>query len=137
MARITQYPDTKLSTFFQTDAQRAAFLSWRVAAIQSVQALAEKGMGFRLNQNEIDLAIENDIPQLTDSWATARQRVANLNAMLDSKEDAALQRDRRSMVVPGGVNDKGQTAPPATPGKTPTAQDLINKARSGRGGRGG
>jgi hypothetical protein len=129
--RVMAGPGNQLAAYFQTDADKAAFGAWRTAAIQTVQALAEKGMGLRINRGEIDLMLQNDIPQITDDLPTARKRLENLNALLDSKEDAALQRDRRSMVVPGGLNDKGQT--PGGTNKTPTVDDILNKARSGRG----
>jgi hypothetical protein len=107
--RITAAAGNRLSAYFQTDADLAAFGSWRTAAIQQVQALAEPGMGLRINQAEIKQAMENDIPQITDTVATAAQRIKNLMTMLNHKENDALTRNRSSLV-------KGpSTAPKANP----------------------
>ena len=35
-------------------------------------ALVEKGMGFRMNKSEIDMIMQNDMPQITDTVQTAR-----------------------------------------------------------------
>lgn len=129
--RIISAPGNTLGKFFQTDAALGAFGSWRSAAIEAIQALSNKGGGLRLTKDMINMMLENDVPKITDDWATAQQRVKNLNALLDSKEDAVLTNDRRTMTVKGGVNDK---TPPAANVKTALPPGLA--ARSGRGGGG-
>jgi hypothetical protein len=109
--RILAGPGNKLSAYFQTEPQLAAFNAFRTAAIQQVQALAEPGMGLRINQAEITAAMENDIPQITDDLATAATRLKNLTTMLNHKENDALTRDR-STLMPGA-------APAPTAGKNP------------------
>ena len=100
--RLLAGPENKLSKYFQSNDQIAAFGSWRTAAIQAVQALAEKGMGLRLNQTEINMILDNDIPQITDTLGTARQRVQNFMTLLKDKEDVALTKDR-STLAPGAT----------------------------------
>lgn len=119
--RVTAAPSNKLAQFFQTDADLGAFNSWRVAAIQSVQALAESGKGFRMTKAEIDLAIQNDIPNITDDIQTARQKVKNFNTLMDNKESSILTRDRSSLANPGGATPGRPSggAPQAMP-KGPT-----------------
>lgn len=97
--RLAAGPRNKLSAYFQTDADLAAFGAWRTAAIQQVQALAEPGMGLRINQAEIKQAMDNDIPQITDDVGTAAQRIKNLLTMLNHKENDALTRDRSSLLT--------------------------------------
>lgn len=100
--RLLVGPENKLSKFLQTNDQLAAFNSWRSGAIQAVQALAEKGMGMRINQAEIDLMMHNDIPQITDTIGTARQRVQNMLTLLQNKENSVLVHDRSAL--PGGAH---------------------------------
>lgn len=95
--RVIAGPGNKLKQYFQSDADLAAFNSWRAGAIQAVQALVERGMGFRLNQAEINMIMQNDMPQITDTVQTARQRTANVLKLLDNKEKAALTKDRSAL----------------------------------------
>src|SRR5262249_25477969 len=87
--RVTTGLGNKLSQFFQTDSDLAAFNSWRTAAIKNLRATAGS-KGLRLNEAEIKLAVANDIPQLTDTVAVAQQKVANLNKMFDNAEKAVF-----------------------------------------------
>ncbi len=91
--RALAAPGTNLARVFQTDSQKAAFSSWRTAAIQTLRATAGS-KGLRINQAEIAQAIENDIPRLTDTIGTAQQKVSNINSMLDNAEQSILVRDR-------------------------------------------
>lgn len=106
--RILGGPKNTLSQIFQTHPELGAYGSWRTAAIQQVQALAEPGMGLRINQAEIKAAMENDIPQITDDGPTAAKRLHNLFTMLNNKENDALTRDRSTlqeqMTAPSKVN---------------------------------
>lgn len=107
-----------LEKLFQTNEQIAAFNSWRTAAIQTLRATAGS-KGLRINQAEIAQAIENDIPRLTDTVATARQKVKNISTMLENAEQSILVRDRH--VVP---SDVGPSTPPQL---TPGLQGLLNR----------
>jgi hypothetical protein len=84
-----------LSKVFQTNEQIAAYNSWRTAAIQTLRATAGS-KGLRINEAEIKQAIENDIPKLTDTVGTARQKLQNINTMLENAEKSILVRDRQS-----------------------------------------
>jgi hypothetical protein len=92
--RVLAAPGTMLSKIFQTDEQKAAFDSWRSTAVQAIQSLSEKGMGLRLNQQEINLFLQNSLPRLTDTVGTAKQRIENFTTQLDNKEKNALTQDR-------------------------------------------
>lgn len=95
--RLLKGPGNTLGKAFQSNPTLGAYGSWRTAAIQAVQALAEKGMGLRLNRAEIDLMLQNDIPQITDDGPTAKQRIDNLFTLLDNKEKGLLIRDRSAV----------------------------------------
>ncbi len=111
--RLVAGPGNKLKQYFQTDDDLAAFNSWRAGAIQAVQALVERGMGFRLNKSEIDMIMQNDMPQVTDTVGTAKARVQNMLTLLSNKEKTALTRDRSELSgapeqreipgIPGGI----------------------------------
>ncbi len=104
--RVASAVTVPLSKFFQTDAQVAAFNSWRTAAIQTLRSTAGS-KGLRINQQEIALAIENDIPKLTDTVSVARQKVANITTMLDNAENSIVTRDRSAQpVAPAAPTDE-------------------------------
>lgn len=104
--RIIAGPKNIIQKFVQSDTDLAAWGSWRTAAIQAVQALAERGMGLRLNRSEIDLMLQNDIPQITDTWDVAQQRVKNLLTLLDHKEESILVHNRSSLSAGPKVGDE-------------------------------
>lgn len=83
----------KLSQFFQTDDDLAAFMTWRGTAIATLRALAGS-KGLRLNQAEINMAIQNDIPQVTDTVGVAQKKISNIKKALGNAENAITQRDR-------------------------------------------
>ena len=117
--RIIGGAANKLSQLFQTQPELAAFGAWRTAAIQTVQALAQPGMGLRINQAEINAAMNNDLPQITDTVATAQQRLKNLETMLESKESSTLTRNRQEgsgggVTPPPGAKVEKWVIDPAT-----------------------
>jgi hypothetical protein len=57
-------------------------------------------MGFRLNQAEINMIMQNDMPQITDDVPTAYRRVKNVITLLNDKENVALSSDRSSLGQP-------------------------------------
>ena len=73
----------------QTDSEKAAFSSWRTAAIQSLRALAGS-KGLRINQAEINAAMQNDMPKITDTLPVAQQKLTNLRAQIASWETTIL-----------------------------------------------
>ncbi|HEV8262939.1 MAG TPA: hypothetical protein VGQ19_19560, partial [Burkholderiales bacterium] len=97
--RVIAGPATRIEAYFQTDERKAAFASWRTAAIQALRATAGS-KGLRINQAEIAQAIENDIPKLSDTLGTARQKVANIETMLENAEKSILERDRSAPAGP-------------------------------------
>jgi hypothetical protein len=105
--RLIVGPATRIETYFQTDERKAAFASWRTAAIQALRATAGS-KGLRINQAEIAQAIENDIPKLSDTLGTARQKVANIETMLENAEKSILERDR-STPAPASAPKVGET----------------------------
>ena len=73
------------------DTNVGSFKSWRTAAINSIQALAGgTGSGLRINQAEINAAMDNDIPNEGDTVAVGQAKMANLKKQLNSWEDIIL-----------------------------------------------
>lgn len=92
----------------------AAYNTYRSAAIKALQAVAGgTGSGLRINQAEIQMSIQNDIPQLTDTAETANKKMAIMDSLLDSNE---------SQLVGGSAYQKfssgSQTNPLALPATT-------------------
>jgi hypothetical protein len=84
---------TPIERLLQTDDRIAAFSSWRTAAINTLRATAGS-KGLRINKSEIEQAVENDIPKLTDTLTVAQRKVKNIQTMLDNAEKSILTRDR-------------------------------------------
>lgn len=81
----------RLAAYFQTDAEKASFNTWRSAAIGVLQSLAGgAGSGLRINQAEIALSVANDIPYITDTAATAQAKIAKVNAMMNNAEHSLM-----------------------------------------------
>jgi hypothetical protein len=115
--RLLVGPENKLSQFFQTDEDLASFNSWRAAAIQSLRAIAGgAGSGFRINQAEIAMAMENDIPRITDTVGVATAKKAKIEAMLDNAERPKFVRNRAGMGGSTGAPGAPQATPPALGG---------------------
>jgi hypothetical protein len=47
--------------------------------------------GLRINQAEINLAIKNDIPNVTDTYGVALRKLRTVESMLDNAENPLLQ----------------------------------------------
>lgn len=90
--RIASYPGIRLGALLQSSAQRSAFSSWRGAAIRNFRAVAGS-KGLRLNQKEIDLAVKNEIPQITDTYAVAKRKMDNVLAGFDNAEAPILKQN--------------------------------------------
>ena len=91
--RIYKGPENKLQAAMQTDPDLVAMGTFRNAAIQSMRAVAGS-KGLRINQYEVQLAIDNDIPKMTDTWSVAQAKIANLNRFLENSEVAHLVKNR-------------------------------------------
>ncbi len=99
--RVLAAPEMKLSKFLQTNDQIAAFDSFRSAAINTLRAVAGS-KGLRINQAEIELSVQNDIPKLTDTLGTVNQKFQNINNLLNNVENSIVVADR-SGLNGGGV----------------------------------
>jgi hypothetical protein len=115
-SRIAQYGNIKLSSLMQTNEARAAFGSWRTAAIRNLRATAGT-TGLRINQKEIELAVKNDIPQITDTWPVAQRKMENIKSMLGRAERPIVTNDWRD----------GATTTPTT-----GAPDVVWKLVNGK-----
>lgn len=118
--RMVALGTTPLKKIFQTDERIAAFNSWRTAAINTLRATAG-AKGLRINQAEIAQAVENDIPKLTDTLATAQQKVSNIQKLLNNAESSILVKDASV----GAANPSQQT------NGLPSYQDYL-KSKGGR-----
>jgi len=95
------------------DTDIGSFNSWRTAAINSIQALAGgMGSGLRINQAEINAAMENDIPRKGDTIAVGHAKMDNLKKQLDSWEEILL-----------GTKGANSNSSENTQGQTVTAPD--------------
>ena len=73
------------------NADIGSFNAWRTAAINSIQALAGGvGSGIRINQAEINSAMENDIPNKSDTVAVGNAKIAVLKNQLNNWENQLL-----------------------------------------------
>lgn len=81
--RFTVGPVNTAKRLLQMQAELGGYLSWRTAAIKALRATAGSG-GLRINQKEIELAVANDIPKITDTKAVAIQKMTNIRIMLDN-----------------------------------------------------
>jgi hypothetical protein len=79
----------KAEAALQIDPDLAAWGTWRTAAIQAMRALAGS-KGLRINRSEIEASMANDIPNITDTQATAKEKMARVAKMLDSQENGML-----------------------------------------------
>ena len=84
LGRIFGGPGNTLQQRLQSSDQIGAFNSWRTAIINNVQALAGgAGSGLRINEAEIEAAMKNDLPEITDTVGVANQKIANLQSQMD------------------------------------------------------
>lgn len=120
----TEGLSNRMSAYLQTDEELAAYGAFRAAAIQSLRAIAGS-KGFRINQAEIELALANDIPKITDTVAVALHKSANINKLLTNAENARLRRDKSRLDdAKKPITIETPSAPPApssTPTQTPTS----------------
>ncbi len=105
--RTLEYPNIMLSKAFQSDEARAAYGAWRTTAISTLKAMVGgQGSGLRINQAEIAAALENDIPQLTDTLPVAIRKFASITKQLNNVENGILG----TPAAPSGA-----AKPPANP----------------------
>lgn len=106
--RVTGFPQRRFSQIFQTSAERADFGTLRNAALDLMAAVSP-GKGMRYSKDLIQMSTDNDIPQLNDDLKTGIQRIKDFEAMLNNVENAALARDRSSLVPSSAVSDSART----------------------------
>lgn len=102
--RLGTAPANTIEKLAQTDPELASIGTFRNAAIQSMRAVAGS-KGLRINQAEIQMAIDNDIPKMTDTLPAAAQKLKNLQTFLDNSESAHLTYNRGQL--PGGALPRG------------------------------
>lgn len=94
--RAVKGPMNWLKQQIQAKAPMSAYNTWRNQAIKALRATAGSG-GLRINQQEIDLAIKNDLPLITDTREVAIQKMANIQSMLANAMRPYLTSDWRRM----------------------------------------
>jgi hypothetical protein len=120
--RLWYGPANTIERMAQTDPEMAAVGTFRNAAIQSMRAVAGS-KGLRINQAEIEMAIDNDIPKLTDTLPVAQAKLRNLQQFLENNEQSMLVRNRQQ----GGGNAGAQGGLP--PGATHTGVSSVDHKR--------
>lgn len=94
--RLAKGPLNAAKRLVQANAPFGAYNTWRTAAIKALRATAGSG-GLRINQAEIDLAIKNDLPLITDTREVAIQKMANIQTMLANAMRPYITSDWRRM----------------------------------------
>lgn len=92
-----------IQSALQTSDELSAVGTYRNAAIQAMRTVAG-AKGLRINRAEIELAIQNDIPKITDTVGAAQQKLKNMNAFLENMEKAHLVKDRSASPT-GPINN--------------------------------
>ena len=95
--RLIGSPKNKLRAYFQTSDDLAAWGANRNRAIQILRAAAGSH-GLRINEAEILYSVENDIPKIDDTEATALKKLARVREQLKNVSKAILVRDRSSFM---------------------------------------
>jgi hypothetical protein len=140
--RAWQGSTNTLAKIFQTNPALGSFDSWRTAAIANLRATAGSG-GLRINQREIELAVANDLPKITDTVEVARQKMQHLQDMLENALRPLGARDWRTgdtgprqwspststAVRPMMGQKTGATTAPATMRFDPTTGTVIPVGR--------
>lgn len=106
--RIYKGPENKLEAAMQTDPTLASMGTFRNAAIKTMRAVAGS-KGLRINQYEVQLAIDNDIPKMTDTWDVAAKKIDTLNKFLDNAENTHLTLNRAAGQTGGQPGGAGAT----------------------------
>lgn len=120
--RIYKGPENKLEAAMQTDPTLASMGTFRNAAIKTMRAVAGS-KGLRINQYEVQLAIDNDIPKMTDTWDVAASKIATLQKFLDNAEISHLVRNRAAGQNAGQAHVPGGAAQGLKEGQTGTGSD--------------
>lgn len=119
LTRIPVAVGNKLADFFQTDPEISSFKTWRSAAIEAMRAMAGS-KGLRINQAEIQTAMNNDIPTIYDTIDTARMKLERVNEQLNSWENSILAptvgaADKGASLVGGSSSSPADSIWGATP----------------------
>jgi hypothetical protein len=104
--RLWYGPANTIEKMAQSDPEMAAVGTFRNAAIQSMRAVAG-AKGLRINQAEIEMAIDNDIPKLTDTLPVAQAKLKNLQQFLENNEQSMLVRNRQQGASGAGAAQPG------------------------------
>jgi hypothetical protein len=107
--RLWYGPKNTLQKISQDDPDFGAIGTYRNAAIQAMRAVAG-AKGLRINKAEVQLAIDNDIPSLTDTLPVAQAKLRNMDAFLNDSENSLLVKNRESLGK-GGKETKSATQP--------------------------
>lgn len=82
---------TTFQTYLQTNGQLDAFNSWKASALPILQALSTSGSSSGGGRSAAFLSnLQNSLPSLTDTMATAQAKIQVLQAMMDQGAQAML-----------------------------------------------
>jgi hypothetical protein len=136
-SRPQSVPNIAFSKFLKDNNLLSAFGAWRETAVQQLKATA--GItGNRQAQKQFELVLKNDIPQTgvfnADPLPVALQRMANVSAMLQSRQDVILNPSLDTLpeyngdTPPGYVPVGKQTAQQPKQGNTIKMMDPKGKS---------
>jgi hypothetical protein len=129
-SRPEMIPQIGFQQFLKSNNLLSAFGSWRENVMTQLKATA-RITGNRQAQKQYDLILKNDMPQIgwlnPDPLPVALQRMANVDAMLQSRQDVLLNPDLSNLPeynaeTPPGYMKVGNAAPAPVP---PTGNKVI------------
>jgi hypothetical protein len=119
--RIAAFANVSIAQALQNDPTLAAFISWKGAAVPILRGLAGSE-GLRINNQEIQLILQNDMIRPTDTLQTATRKLENLRLQFSIGRDLVFgrrYRDPSGQYVPkpnANVQNPGGITPDPTPG---------------------
>lgn len=135
LTRLFEIPNYAAEGFTQSGPEAttlASYNTYRSAAIEALRAVAGS-KGLRINQAEIAMSIQNDIPATTDTPAVRDAKISKMNSMLDSQEEGLFgsqvySQYNSSSPAAQATSALNSLVGTGTSGSTPTTSTLNNLA---------
>ena len=115
-----------LSEFLQADPNKAAAGVFNSVSLDMLKAVSGI-QGFRGGQS-IVTAVQKDLPTITDTIATVKQKMDNFRTLIQNREDALVGKNSAGKLVDQQKQDKQSVTDYGT--SNPSARDAITKMLS-------